>query len=248
MLAGSPLSRIAQLERRAKQRDLVLVLDRARACELRSDLDRGEPGSQAGCQGAALGRDGRVRDDVRERSCRAADRVERTEAEAGVGDDLAAACGCRARLVLADDQNGSRSGNDHGEWRVCERARACLDVRGIPGEPRDRRRIGREEGSGAGLPRDLGGSLVTGLHQKVTVTPPSTVSTCPVTYVFRALREPGDVLGDLLRHRVAPQWQLAVLDVDVGEPLAVELVLPVDDRHARGDESRCDGVHQHPVP
>ena len=45
-LAGSLLSRIAQLEGRAKQRDLVVVLDGARTCELRSDLDRDRPAAR----------------------------------------------------------------------------------------------------------------------------------------------------------------------------------------------------------
>ena len=185
VLTRRPLPHVRQGERRPQQGDLVVVLDCAGKRELRSCLDRSQPGGEGRRQRGALRCESRAGRDLRERPGGAACRIDGAQSVAGIGDDLAVQRGCGILLVLADDQDRQRAGGQNGERQRRERARPGLDLGGEAGEPGHRRRMGSEQAVRAVSGGDLECAVATG-RQKVTVTPPSTVNTCPVTYVLRS--------------------------------------------------------------
>ena len=111
--------------------------------------------------------------------CRA-DRIERADPEARVGHDLTARRHRSFGLVVADDEDGwPRRAENRDRWQR-ERARSRFDLGYMSGQPGHHPRMYDEERARTRGLGDRDRPLASRQHQNVTVSPPSTVRTCPV--------------------------------------------------------------------
>ena len=178
--ASRPLACVADGDRRADQLDLVRVLDRARRRQLVADVDPVEPGRKRDRQRAGVDRDPGAVEHVGQRSRGRADRIERADPEARVGHDLTARRHRSFGLVVADDEDRRpRRAENRDRWQR-ERARPRFDLGHMSGQPRHHRRMRDEERARTRRLGDRDRPLASRQHQNVTVSPPSTVTTCPV--------------------------------------------------------------------